>query len=104
MKKILPTFFLSMAAIIALAQEPAQQSISVSLEGGRRFSSTTLKRDALIGNGYQLGGDVFIPLFSKGRNGPAIGRSRFTLGIIAGGQYQSAENIKIGRASCRERV
>src|SRR5882757_9818781 len=93
MKKILPTFLLSMTAIIALAQEPAQQSISVSLEGGRSFSSSTLKRDALIGNGYQLGGDIFIPLFGKGKNGPAIGRSSFTLGVIAGGQYQTAENI-----------
>jgi hypothetical protein len=93
MKKILPIFFLSIAAKIALAQEPAQQSISVSLEGGQSLSSTGLKRDALVGNGYQLGGDIFIPLFSNGSNGPAIDRSRFTLGIIAGGQYQSAENI-----------
>src|SRR5882762_6369332 len=83
MKKIIHTFLLSMTAIIALGQEQAQQSISVSLEGGRSFSSTTLKRNALIGNGYQLGGDIFIPLFSH----------RFTLGIIAGGQYQSVENI-----------
>lgn len=94
MKKIIPAFLLSMTTIITLAQEPAQQSISISLEGGRSFSSTTLKRDALIGNGYQMGGDIFIPLFSNGRNRPATGNSRFTLGIIAGGQYQSAENIK----------
>ena len=99
MKKILSTSFLSMAAIITLAQEPPQPSISVSFEGGRSFSSTTLKRDALIGNGYQFGGDVFIPLFSKGGNGPAIGRSRFTLGIIAGGQYHSAENINPDKTS-----
>ncbi|MDO6429378.1 carboxypeptidase-like regulatory domain-containing protein [Flavitalea sp. BT771] len=93
MKKIIPTFLMSMSAIIGLAQDQAQPSISVSLEGGRSYSSSTLQRDALIGNGYQLGGDIFIPLSGKGRNEPAIGSPRFTLGVIAGGQYLSAENI-----------
>jgi len=93
MQKIIPTFFLSMTAFIALAQEKAQHSISLSLGGGRSFSSSTLKRDALIGNGYQLGGDIFIPLSGKSRLQPDGDSSPFTLGIIAGGQYQSAENI-----------
>jgi len=93
MKKILSTFLLSATALIALAQGSAPPSIGVSFEGGRSFNSTTLKKDALIGNGYQLGGELFIPLYSNGKNGPAIGSSSFTLGIIAGGQYLSAENI-----------
>ena len=93
MKKIIPTFLLFMTAMMALAQEKAQQSISVSLEAGRSFSPNALKRDALIGNGYQLGGDIFIPLFGKSKNQATSGNSGFMLGIIAGGQYQSAENI-----------
>jgi hypothetical protein len=35
MKKIIPTFLLSMTAVTVLAQEQAQQSINVSPEGDR---------------------------------------------------------------------
>jgi len=93
MEKIIPSFLLSITAIIALAQEKTQQSINLSLEARRSFSSSAFKQNALIGNGYQLGGDLFIPLFGKSRYQLAGGSSIFTLGIIADGQYLSAENI-----------
>jgi hypothetical protein len=82
MKQMVPSFILSLTAIIACAQEPVQPSISLSLDGGRSFSSATSKKNGQMGNGFQLGGDIFLPLSGKGK-----------IGIIAGGQYLSAKNI-----------
>jgi len=93
MKVLTPTFLLILANTIASAQEPAPKSLTISIGGGRSFSSTTSKQQALTGDGVQAGADVFVPLFRKGWDGTVKGGSKFTLGILAGAYYQSAKNL-----------
>jgi hypothetical protein len=93
MKALTPTFLLILANTIASAQELAPKSATVSIGGGRSFSSSSLKQQTLTGDGVQAGADVFIPLFRKGWDGTVKGSSKFTLGILAGAYYQSAKNL-----------
>ena len=93
MTALTPTFLLILANTIASAQEPAPKSVTVSIGGGRNFSSTTLKQQALTGDGVQAGADVFVPFLRKGWDGSVKGSGKFTLGILAGAYYQSAKNL-----------
>lgn len=93
MKTYTPTLLFLLASTIALAQEPSQKSITISIGGGRSFSSATLKQQALTGDGVQAGADVFVPFLRKGWDGSVKGSSKFTLGILAGAYYQSAKNL-----------
>jgi hypothetical protein len=103
MKKSPSALLLILVSTIAIAQEHAQQSITISLGGGRSFSSAVLKQQGLIGNGVQAGADVFVPLFRKGWDGSVKGSGKFTLGILAGGYYQSAKNIHPDGAGLQEK-
>ncbi|MHA4807456.1 carboxypeptidase-like regulatory domain-containing protein [Flavitalea flava] len=103
MKQTLPTVLLSLISTLVLAQEPAQKSVTLSIEGGRSFGSPALQKEALIGNGYQLSGDIFVPLLRKGWDGSVKGSGKFALGIIAGGAYQTAKNINPDAASIQEK-
>lgn len=93
MSTFYPTLLLSLASTIAFAQEPAQKSVTVSVGGGRSFSSSSLKQHALTGDGIQAGADIFVPLVRKGWDGSVKGSGKFALGILAGGYYQSSKNL-----------
>ncbi len=93
MKALTPTLLIILANTIASAQEPAPKSVTVSLGGGRSFSSAALKQNALTGDGVQAGADVFVPLFRKGWDGSVKGSGKFALGILAGAYYQSGKNL-----------
>lgn len=87
MKTAYTTLLLLLVNTIAFAQEPAQRSVTVSVGGGRSFSSAASKQHALMGDGAQAGADVFVPFSQKGSSG------KFALGILAGAYYQSAKNL-----------
>lgn len=93
MKKKLLLSILSLTGTIALAQSPAPKSVTLSVGAGVSNTSSVLKEDARIGNGYQIGSNVFIPFLRKGWDGSVKGSGKFALGIIFGGEYNSAKNL-----------
>lgn len=93
MKKKLIVCILSLTGTIALAQSPAQQSVRIAVGGGASSTSSALKEHAGIGNGYQINGEIFIPLLNRNLGESEKGNQNFALGIIAGGTYQSAKNL-----------
>jgi len=94
MKKYLSIFILPFVSTMALAQ--AQPSAIISLGGGISTTSSTLKGEALIGNGYLINTNVFVPFARKGWDGSVKGSGKFALGIIAGAEYNSAKNLLPG--------
>lgn len=93
MKKYLSLFILPFVSTMALAQAP---SAVISVGGGISTTSSTLKKEALIGNGYFINTNVFLPFLSKGWDGSVKGSGKFALGIIAGAEYNSANNLLPG--------
>ena len=95
MKKHLPTLILSLVSTVVLAQQPAPKSVTVSIEGGKSFTSSALKQNEQLGDGYQMGGNVFVSLFRKGWDGVVKGGSKFNFGIIAGGDFTGNKTLLI---------
>nr|WP_067055766.1 hypothetical protein [Mucilaginibacter sp. L294] len=93
MKKYLSIFILPFVSTMALAQAP---SAVVSIGGGISTTSSALKNEALIGNGYLINTNVFVPFARKGWDGSVKGSGKFALGIIAGTEYNSAKNLLPG--------
>lgn len=94
MKRYLSAFILPFVSTMALAQ--AQPSAVVSLGGGISNTSSALKKDAQIGNGYLINTSVFVPFLRKGWDGSVKGSGKFALGIIAGAEYNAAKNLSPG--------
>jgi hypothetical protein len=98
MKKYLPLFILPFISTMAVAQSSAV----VSIGGGISTASSTLKQEALIGNGYLINANVFVPFLRKGWDGSVKGSGKFALGIIAGAEYNSAKNLIPGVESTQK--
>ncbi|HEX2846946.1 MAG TPA: hypothetical protein VHN59_10390 [Chitinophagaceae bacterium] len=79
MKKKTLASLLLISSTAALAQHPTV----VSIGGGPAWSSSDMKAKSYMGNGYNLQGDVFIP----------INKGRFAWGVIAGGTYNNSQNL-----------
>jgi hypothetical protein len=82
MKPIVPVLFLSSIVTTALAQQP----VVISVGAGINNTSSSLKEKNYSGNGYNIQGNVFIPLMSKAD-------SKFALGILAGGTFSTSRNL-----------
>lgn len=93
MKKYLSIFILPFVSIMALAQAP---SAVISIGSGISTTSSALKNDAQIGNGYLINTSVFVPFARKGWDGSVKGSGKFALGIIAGAAYNSSKNLSPG--------
>jgi hypothetical protein len=61
--------------------------------GGISSTPASLKTEALLGDGYQIQTQVFIPLLRKGWDGSVKGSGKFALGILAGGEYTTAKTL-----------
>lgn len=70
----------------------------VSIGGGINSPSPALKTKAYLGNGYNLQGDVFIPL---SRNNPEKQAGGFAWGIIAGASYYTSKSLLPDTANTR---
>jgi hypothetical protein len=101
MKKYLSIFILPLVSTMALAQ--SQPSAVVSIGGGISTTSSALKNEALIGNGYLINTNVFVPFARKGWDGSVKGSGKFALGIIAGAEYNSAKNLLPGVGQAQNR-
>ena len=88
MKRTLFSILLLAAATAVSAQQP----VIVSIRGGINNTTSSLKNESYLGNGYNVGADVFVPFYRKGWDGSVKG-SGFSLGIIASGDYSSADNV-----------
>jgi hypothetical protein len=93
MKKYLSIFILPFVSTMALAQAP---SAVISIGSGITTTSSALKNDAQIGNGYLINTSVFVPFARKGWDGSVKGSGKFALGIIAGAAYNSSKNLSPG--------
>lgn len=82
MKAIVPAFLLSSIVTTALAQQP----VVISVGAGINNTSSSLKEKNYSGNGYDIQGNVFIPVMSKAD-------SKFALGILAGGTFSTSKNL-----------
>lgn len=98
MKTLLPIPLL----LISVALNAQHPLVTVSVNAGRSIGTSTLKQDALMGDGTQFGADVFVPLLRKGWDGSVKGSGKFALGIVAGGSYMSAKNVRPATAALYE--
>lgn len=88
MKTITTLSILLISIQIGFAQE---NKLWLSLGAGQANTSSDNKTN-LIGNGYAIQGDAFIPFYRKGWDGTVKGGS-FALGINVSGNYTAVKNL-----------
>ena len=79
------------ALLLSFQTAVAQNGIQLSLSSGVANASSKGK-DNLIGNGFHLQTDVFVPFYGKSWN-PNGKEHCFAVGIFLGGNYTSVKNI-----------
>lgn len=89
MKRNILTTVLILASTVVMAQE----SVVVSVGAGVNNTSSSLKTQAQMGNGYDIHGDVFVPFLRKGWDGSVKGSGKFALGIVVSGAYQTTKSL-----------
>lgn len=82
MRKILFSILLSAKVIATSAQQP----VIISASGGTNNTSSSVKDNSYLGNGYNLQANVLVPFLSSD-NG------KFSVGILAGSMYSTAKNL-----------
>ncbi|SEW18702.1 hypothetical protein [Chitinophaga arvensicola] len=87
-KNILTVLFLS-----AFTTATAQNPVTVAVGGGISTTSSGLKTNAFLGDGYHIQTQVFVPFLRKGWDGSIKGSGKFALGVIAGGEYATAKSL-----------
>lgn len=97
MKIIFPLYILLFSTQTGFAQQQTRLSLSAGLA-----NTTAKEKDNLMGNGYNLQADLFMPFYRKGWDGSVKG-SGFAVGITVSGNYTSVKNTAPGNNDVAEK-